>query len=341
MHGPKSLPEYGNKATATLKVPASTVVPEHVEYSYAGRTLHFACELHKDQQGPSRTPQDSKTARGSHREFTTAAARDRGRDAVAQASGEEEKSATPLTPQAGTAPSPSAGHTAVSLAVDAPATTSACRPLSSSSLSSSSSSSSSPPLHLSSTPASGSSEALVSASPDAGTPSAKPTVPTAVVAAPALDDEGYTKVQHKDGRKRALSQMSPSSKVICLIHRPVAPPSSPSSDSTPAKHSHHNSFDALAEEEADIIDYEGVEGGEEIPVTPDSSPGRGPPLKRANKKATPPPNTLTPIKERDFMSDRAARGGSPTSRADWLSKTTTLTTSPSLPEAGRRPVAPQ
>jgi hypothetical protein len=67
MHGPKSLPEYGNRVTATLKVPIATAIPDRMGYSYAGAKLHFLCKLHEDQHGPAHksSAPDEDSASGS------------------------------------------------------------------------------------------------------------------------------------------------------------------------------------------------------------------------------------------------------------------------------------
>jgi hypothetical protein len=91
-------------------------------------------------------------------------------------------------------------------------------------------------------------------------------------------------------------------------------------------------------DEEEPVDFSGVEGGE-IVTSPSPSPARSPPPKKAKSTSQSPPlpKTKTPIKDRDFRSDRADRGGTPTSRADWLGKPSTLTTTPSPPKSGRSP----
>lgn len=362
MHGSRALPQYGNRATATVLVPRSFTIPTEFQYTHESNTLTFLCKLHKDQLGPSNI-QDAKAA--PFKSFTTAAARKRNDDAAAASAAAgagpgdaaaapapaATLAATPASPPT-TRQQPSSLHPPPTLPSPTPCSSSSALSSSSSnsSLSPSSSSSSSPSSFAASSasasrvPSSLAPESVPffaaggatggATTPDIGR-TTHPALATATAVAPAAEtatapnhaanpDEGFTVV--RSSRKRPKR-----SKVVCTLLRPQAPPPSPSS---PLAEPSRNRFD-MEEVDDDPTDFSGVEGGEEVAVSPTPSP----PHKRRPKATNSPPlpGTSSPRKDQSFADDRTARGGTPTSRPDWLRPTApTNSASP-----GPRPGKPQ
>jgi len=334
MHGSRALPQYGNHATATVLVPEGSAIPPELEYSHEGTTLLFSCKSHKDQRRPryqaDRVSHDVKT-------FTTAAARKRADAAAAPAAA--------ATPTAGAAAARDA-------ALNADVNPDAAGPAAAIS------------GQVAARPASSATAAMVSAIghafvtvPGASPESVAATTPATVLAGVLTDPTCVTQpvgASEKTTREviaqsaTVQGAVTPKPSVVTNTqvddfhtvsqrkrHRSSGPKDRPTdpglTDSPSSPSSRHNRFKRLEQEEEDEpIDYEGVEGGQEVPVSPPCSPpARSPPSKRHNAQpvTSPPSQAACPAKRNPRDPKTPLRTGefgapcisSPPQRSDWAS----------------------
>jgi len=332
MHGSRALPQYGNHAAATVLVPEGAAIPLELKYTHEGATLLFSCRLHKDQRSPRhRASQDVKAP---VKIITTTAGRKRADAAAA--------SAANAGPTVGAA---AVRDAAVYAAVNADAAASAN--VNSDQVAASPVSPASAALDSAVSPASvtfrGASPERVAATTRAtvlvGVLAADPSLATQpagapektareVIAQPAADQGAVTSkpavfvTTHADDfhtvsrRKRHRSSR----------HRDSSTDPGPSlTDLASSPSSLHNRFKGLEQqEEDDPIDYDGVEGGEEVPVSPCSPPVGSPAPKRLNAHPSSPTDPAkrsprdpkTPLRTGEFGAPCIS---SPPQRGDWVS----------------------
>jgi len=343
MHGHRSLSEFGNSATATLWLPASSSVPARIEFDLRGAKLTFHCVQHSDQVGRTGHDKKADSNKNSSKNFVSAAAArktaaaqlvrptsDPARQVETKAASHSQSSdpastcASAAVTSSPSAPSPGAALSSASCSFSSP---------SSSSSSSSSPSSSSSSLSSSSISLSSSSSDTVPACPDSvapASPSGDPARPAAALdgvepfsAAASIPVDDFQQVQ----RKKRLRSPLTSANQEAAAHSPTCSP--------PSQSSRHNNFRGLDEED-DVSDdepedFEGVVGGQEVPLSPSSaSPVAASPLrKRRNSSSSPTmtaPRPSTPGRKphgtcsaRVRKSDQPASPviSSPPRREDW------------------------